>query len=251
MSEAQKIRKRRQRKLTRSKRRKEAALKKELVKLKKQLVESRNNDSRSSYDSNSEKDPMDFDSTKDTKTFQNSNAGVEDVDDLNEEPETYVVDINNTTNNDSRRVRTIDEAASSVSSVTDHYSNVNNVKSLNERNQRRINSSSISSSSKSSSSNSECLYDVRDCWDACNKRNDHGVAVDSLVYKLTNTHINQHDVLESESLSLGIQSLKNMYDVEMTNPMVLAKWNFWNSTPYIVTRNYINSNLKINLIIKY
>lgn len=174
---------------------------------------------------------MDVDSTKETKTFRNSNTGLEDVDNdiLNEQSKSYVININNTTNKDTRRLRTINEAASSVSSVTDHYSNVNNIKSLNERNQRRINSSSISSSSKSSSSNSECLYDARDCWDAYNKRNDHGVAVDSLVYKLTNKHINQHDVLESESLSLGIQSLKNMYEVEMTNPMVLAKWNFWNS----------------------
>ena len=29
-----------------------------------------------------------------------------------------------------------------------------------------------------------------------------------------------------------------MYGVEMLNPMVLAKWNFWKETPYIVTKNY-------------
>ena len=97
-SEAQRLRKRRQRRITRSKRRKEAALKKEAIELKKQLAESKNNDSRSSYESNSEKDSMDVDFMKDTKTFQNSNAGVEVVDNviLNEESETYVVDINNT-----------------------------------------------------------------------------------------------------------------------------------------------------------
>lgn len=54
VSDAQKIRKHRQRKLTHSKRRKEAALKKQVLELQKQLAQSTKNDSRSSDDSHSE-----------------------------------------------------------------------------------------------------------------------------------------------------------------------------------------------------
>ena len=254
ISDAQRIRKNRQRKITRSKRRKAAALhkqslEKQVLELKKQLAQSEKNDNRSSDDSHSEKDSMDVDSTKETKSITNSNTGSDDVDNdiLNEQSENYVVDMNSTAHKDVQRLRPINEAESVVSSVTDNFSKVNNVKSLNERNQRHMNTSSLSSSSKSSSSNSECLYDVNDCWDACNQRNDHSVAVDSLIDKLNNTHIYRYDVLEGESLSLGMQSLKNMYAVEMTNPMVLAKWKFWNSIPCIMTRNYFHQPKPKNL----
>ena len=41
-----------------------------------------------------------------------------------------------------------------------------------------------------------------------------------------NTRLNQYDVLERETLSLGVQSLKNIYQVDLLNPMVISKWIF-------------------------
>ena len=103
MSDAQKLRKWRQRKSTRSKGRKEAGKQKELLELKTKLVELENNSSKTPNDSNCGKDSMNINSSKVTKCSQKLLDGDQGIDSVSKNPdlETYVVDTISTDNNQS------------------------------------------------------------------------------------------------------------------------------------------------------